>query len=249
MPDLPFETLALIAAVFVLAGLVKGVIGLGLPTVSLALLTATIGLKHAIALMLVPALVTNVWQGLVGGQFVPILRRLWSLLVTSCIGIWLGTAFLAQSDAGLIAGLFGLLLCIYSGYSLATPQIRPPGRHEVWLSPAIGTVAGMATGLTGSFVVPGTLYLQALGLPRDVLVQAMGITFVVLTATLGLAFSEHGLLSAELGMISALAVLPTALGMAVGQRIRQRLSEAVFRRVFFGALLILGLYISIQAFL
>lgn len=248
MPDLPFEVLILIVAVFVFAGTLKGVIGLGLPTVSLALLTATLGLKQAIALMLIPSLVTNIWQALAGGALVPILRRLWPLLLASCLCVWFGTGLLARSDAGLIAGLFGLLLCIYSGYSLATPQIRPPGRHEVWLSPTIGAVAGVITGLTGSFIVPGTLYLQALGLPRDVLVQAMGVTFVLLTATLGIALSGHGLLSADLGILSVIAVLPTAAGMVLGQRIRRRLPEATFRRVFFCALFLLGLYICIRAF-
>ncbi len=32
-------------------------------------------------------------------------------------------------------------------------------------------------GMTGSFVVPGVPYLQALALPRDALIQAMGILF------------------------------------------------------------------------
>ena len=243
MPDLPLETLVLICAAFVLAGLIKGVVGLGLPTVSLALLTATLGLKQAIALMLVPSLVTNLWQGLAGGALAAVLHRLWSLLAVACLGIWFGAGVLAKADAALVSGLFGLLLCIYCGFSLATPQIPPPGRHERWLSPLVGAVAGVATGLTGSFVVPGVLYLQALGLTRDVLVQAMGVTFVVLTVALGAALSGHNLLSADLGVTSAIAVAPAVLGMVLGQKVRKRLPEAMFRRVFFCALLALGLYI------
>ena len=249
VPDLPIEILVLTVAVFAFAGTVKGVVGLGLPTVSLALLTATLGLKQAIALMLIPSLVTNIWQALAGGALVQILRRLWPLLIASCLCVWPGTALLARSDAGVIAGVFGLLLCVYSAYSLATPQIRPPGRHETWLSPTIGAVGGVITGLTGSFIVPGTLYLQALGMPRDVLVQAMGVSFVLLTATLGIALSGHGLLSVDLGVMSVVAVVPTALGMMLGQRIRKRLPEATFRRVFFFALFLLGLYICVRAVL
>ena len=241
------EFIALIAATFALAGFIKGVVGLGLPTVSLALLTATLGLKQAIALMLVPSLVTNLWQGAVGGAFTPIVRRLWALLATACLGIWFGTAVLATADAGLLAGMFGVLLCAYSGFSLATPQIPPPGRHETWMSPVVGAVAGVVTGLTGSFVVPGILYLQALGLPRDVLVQAMGVVFTVLTVALGVSLSGHNLLPADLGLLSLGAVLPTALGMVAGQKIRRRLPEQTFRKVFFCALLALGLYIAWRA--
>src|SRR5690606_13714915 len=74
--------LAAIAGTFVLAGLVKGVIGFGLPTVAVALLTLTIGLKDAMALMLVPSLVTNLWQALAGGRLWTILRRFWALFLT-----------------------------------------------------------------------------------------------------------------------------------------------------------------------
>ncbi len=246
---MPLEVLILIGAVFMAAGLIKGVIGLGLPTVSLALLTATLGVKQAIALVLVPSLATNLWQALAGGALKDIVRRLWSLLAAACIGIWFGSALLARADAAFVAGLFGSLLCVYSGYSLATPQIRPPGRHESWLSPAIGLIAGAITGLTGSFVVPGILYLQALGLARDILVQAMGVVFVVLTVALGISLSGHGLLSTELGALSAAAVIPTALGMAAGQRVRRLLPEATFRKVFFCLLFGFGLYIAARSFL
>ena len=249
MDSMSLQTVILIAVVFALAGFVKGVVGLGLPTVSLALLTATIGLKEAIALMLVPALLTNVWQGFVGGAFTKIVRRIWTLLITSCIGIWIGTGVLAGADATILAGLFGVLLCAYSSYSLAMPQIPPPGRHEGWLSPTIGAVAGVVTGLTGSYTVPGVLYLQALGQPRDVLVQTMGIVFVVLTIALAVSLSGHDLLPAHLGLLSAGAFVPTAAGMMAGQTIRRRLPEDSFRTVFFVALLVIGLYIAGRAFL
>ncbi len=80
------EVLVIVCATFLFAGGVKGVVGLGLPTISLALLAASVGLREAIALMLVPALVTNLWQGLTGGAFVALLRRLWPMLLAACLG-------------------------------------------------------------------------------------------------------------------------------------------------------------------
>ena len=71
----PPESVAIVAAVLLLAGFVKGVVGLGLPTVSLGLLTAVFGLKAAIALMLVPSFATNVVQGLTGGALKEILGQ------------------------------------------------------------------------------------------------------------------------------------------------------------------------------
>jgi uncharacterized membrane protein YfcA len=101
--------------------------------------------------------------------------------------------------------------------------------------------------MTGSFVVPGVMYLQGLGLSRDQLVQAMGITFTASTLALGLALRGNALLSLEQVQMSAAALPPALLGMALGQRIRKNLPETIFRRIFFTALLVLGLYIIANA--
>lgn len=245
MPNI--DTAIIIGLTFLLAGLVKGVIGLGVPTVSLAVLTATLGLKPAMALLLFPSLVTNLWQGLVGGSLVAVLKRLWPLLLAVCIGTWLGVAVLAAADARWMSALLGGVLAVYAAVNLARPQIPAPGSAEPWLSPAVGAINGVLTGMTGSFVVPGVPYLQALGLPRDVLVQAMGVLFTVSTVALALSMGDRRLLSPELGLASAAAVAPALLGMALGQGIRKRLSEAAFRKVFFCALLVLGIYIAGRA--
>ena len=237
------EILILIALVFLLAGMVKGLVGLGLPTVSLALLTATLGLKEAMALMLLPSLATNAWQALAGGGLRRIAERLWPLLLAACGGIVFGTALLAG-----FAGLLGVMLCVYAAISLATPQVPPPGGKEPWLSPVVGAANGVISGMTGSFVVPGVLYLQALGLPRDLLVQAMGLLFTVSTLALAAALGGHGLLPAELGLLSAGALVPAFAGMALGQRLRRRIPEQRFRKIFFLSLTLLGLYISVRAF-
>ena len=94
--------------------------------------------------------------------------------------------------------------------------------------------------MTGSFVVPGVLYLQSIGLARDALIQAMGLLFTLSTLGLGLSLGGLDLLSGDLALLSALAVLPALLGMRIGQHLRGHLSEARFRRVLFAALLLLG---------
>lgn len=235
--------LLVIGGTFLLAGAVKGVIGLGLPTVSLALLTVAIDLPSAMALLLVPSFVTNVWQAATGGNGRAILRRLWPFLLTATVTVWLGAAALSRVDLSLLSALLGVLLVVYAALSLAGLHFAIPARREAWAGPVLGAVNGILTGMTGSFVVPGVLFLQAIGLPRDRLIQAMGMLFTVSTAALAVALQGNDLLTAELGGLSAAALIPAIIGMAVGQRIRQKLSEQLFRRVFFVSLLILGTYI------
>lgn len=236
-----------IAGTFLLAGLVKGVVGFGLPTVSLALLTVAFGLPQAMALMLVPAFVANVWQALAGGQAGVILRRIWPFLLMASLTVWLGALALTRVDVRLLAGLLGVLLVIYSAVSLAGLRLSLTARQEVWAGPLIGSANGVLTGMTGSFVVPGVLFLQAIGLPRDLLIQAMGMLFLASTLALGIALGGNDILSVELGALSAAALLPTLLGMLLGQHLRKRLAEARFRQVFFIGLLLLGSYIVANA--
>src|SRR5690606_39913737 len=55
---------AIIVMVLALAGggMVKGATGMGLPLIALPVLTAAFGLQHAIGLMTIPLIVTNIWQ-------------------------------------------------------------------------------------------------------------------------------------------------------------------------------------------
>ena len=110
--------LATVVAVFVLAGTVKGVIGLGLPTVSLGLLTAALDLTSAMALMIVPSLVTNLWQGAVGGHARVILTGYWPFLALATATIWLGALALGHVDPALLSALLGAVLAAYAAIGL-----------------------------------------------------------------------------------------------------------------------------------
>ncbi|PMR75973.1 sulfite exporter TauE/SafE family protein [Billgrantia endophytica] len=239
--------LVLVAATFLMAGTVKGVIGMGMPTVSLALLTATVGLQSAMALLLAPTIITNIWQALVGGHLRQIVRQLWPFLLASVVTVWLGVSVLARVDVRWLSALLGVLIIFYalSGlFRLGVGTLVSHGRHAGVVN---GALTGLLTGMTGSSVFPGVAYLQALGLPRDMLIQAMGVLFVVTTMALGLSMGEQRLLSVELAGLSLAAVIPGILGMQLGQRLRRRLSEATFRRVFLTGLLIMGGYLLLGA--
>lgn len=236
-----------VAGTFLLAGTVKGVIGLGLPTVSLALLTVAFDLPSAMALLLVPSFVTNLWQAMVGGNGRAILLRLWPFLVMATVTVWIGAAALTRVDLSLLTALLGVLLVTYSMVNLGGIRLTIPARHEAWAGPLVGSANGVLTGMTGSFVVPGVMFLQAIGLSRDMLIQAMGMLFTASTLALAAALQKANFLTIEHGILSFGAMVPAIVGMILGQRIRRNLSEQLFRKVFFVAILVLGVYIIASA--
>ncbi|WP_028469531.1 sulfite exporter TauE/SafE family protein [Neptunomonas japonica] len=240
-------TICIILATFLLAGAVKGVTGLGLPTVSLAILAVAIDMPTAMALLLIPSVVTNLWQAFIGERTKEALLRIWPFLLMATVMVWLGGLLLSQVDLALLSMLLGGLLIAYSVVNLAGFGFTLSRQQEVWAGPLLGALNGILTGMTGSFVIPGVMYLQAIGLTRDVLIQAMGMLFTASTIALAVSLQGNDLLSAELGMYSALALIPAIIGMVLGQKVRKRLSEQLFKRLLFASLLLLGAYIIMSA--
>jgi uncharacterized membrane protein YfcA len=236
-----------ILATFLLAGTVKGVIGLGLPTVSLAILTVALDLPSAMALLLVPSFVTNLWQAMVGGNAWLILTRTWPFLLMATATVWIGAQALKHLQLSMLSALLGALLAAYAIASLAGLRLSFSARRATWGGAVLGAVNGVLTGMTGSFVVPGVIYLQALGFSRDALIQAMGMLFALPTLALGLSLQSINMLGGAQIVDSSIALLPAIAGMMLGQRIRRRISEPLFRKIFFASLLALGAYIIASA--
>ena len=243
------ETIALVTFTFLCGGFIKGATGLGLPVVALSFMAAPLGVKAAIAITLGPSVITNIWQALAGPDLRGLVRRLWSYLLAAIVGVWFGAGILAASSPDLLLAILGSILCLYSAISLLSPQIPPPGERERYYSPVAGGLGGVMYGITGIFIVPGVLYLQALGLNRETMVQALGMSFVTISAALAVALTRHSLIPADLALLAIYAVLPTAAGLALGTRYRRRISEQQFRTLFFVSLFFVGIYMLARAVL
>lgn len=238
----------LVLGVFLVAGMVKGVIGLGLPTVSLAALSVVVELPVAVMLMVIPSAVTNLWQAFDGPHFVALVTRFWLMLLASALGVWFSYGLLLVTNPKAMTGVLGIVLCVYSAISLRRTRLITRIRRERALSPVVGLATGALAGATGSLVLPVVPYLQALRLERDALVQMMGISFTVSTCAIGIAMLDHGRYAAEGALLSLAALVPALLGMKLGQLVRRRLSEQLFRSCLFVGLLIIGIRLIWKGF-
>ncbi len=235
-----------VVASFLVAGTVKGVIGLGLPTVSIGLLSVAMVPAQAAALLIIPSMVTNLWQLAAGGRFVYLLRRLWPMLLGVWIGTWAASALLAGHPTGWAGHALGAALLIYAALGLSPVRMSVPLRMEGWLGPVVGATTGVVTSATGVFVMPAVPYLQALGMDRNELVQAMGLAFTVSTVALAGDLMHSGALGGREAWASLLALIPALVGMCLGQWLRQRVSPLAFRRVLFIGLAALGLHLLLK---
>jgi uncharacterized protein len=236
--------LILVAAAFLLAGFVKGVIGLGLPTVSMGLLAVVMPPSHALAIVILPAVVTNIWQTFIGPYLRDIIRRLWPLMGGTLIGIWLNTGMLTGPYARYGTVVLGALLVIYAIVALSKFSFHVARRNEKWIGAIVGLVTGVVCAATGVQVIPSMPYMQAIGMEKDELVQALGVFFMVGTLALAFSLTSAGLFSAATALPGAVAMAASFAGMWIGQLVRSRLPPESFRRWFLIALILLGIYLA-----
>lgn len=236
-----------VAFTFLLAGMVKGVIGMGLPTVAMGLLVLLMPPAKAAALLVIPSLVTNVWQLLAGPSFLGLLKRFWTMMVAICAGTFASIGLLTGSTGTMVTAVLGVVLALYAVAGLVSARFVAPPRSEPWLAPTVGLATGILTGATGVFVIPAVPYFNSLGLEKEELIQTLGLSFTVSTLALAIALTASGEFKAAVAAGSFLALLPALGGMLLGQRVRDRLQAEAFRRWFFIGLLVLGAYMVVRA--
>ena len=235
------DVIAIVAGAFVAAGFVKGVIGMGLPLTSIALMALVFELRQAVILVLVPVIVLNIYQALAGLSAWATIRRFMLFNIFACIGIFIGTRLLFELDQRILYIVLGTAMSLYVSINLFRVEIVIPPKWEKPLAPPLGFAAGVLCGATGSlaaFLVP---YLQGLKITKDEFIQAVGFTFFITAAVWAVALFERGAVTWTLGTASAFALIPATIGMIGGTRLRARLAPERFRLIVFLFLLLLGL--------
>ncbi|MBC6535180.1 sulfite exporter TauE/SafE family protein [Citrobacter amalonaticus] len=241
------DQVVMIALTFVLAGMVKGVTGMGLPTVAMGILGSLISPVAAATMLLLPSLISNLFQFGGGGNTRMLLKRLWPMLLTVVIATLLASVWITGGETARTQFALGLALMVYALWTLAGKRIAIAPRREKPLSLVVGFATGLLTGGTGVFVMPAVPWIQSLGFEKDELVQALGISFTFSTLALALGLWWHDALPVQSLSLSAFAIVPALLGQWAGTRIRRVISPVVFKRCFLFCLLGLSIEMMLRA--
>ncbi len=236
------EAILLALAVFLLAGTVKGLVGMGLPTITIALTSLVLPLSDTIALVALPTIFTNFWQAAVGGKFRIIVRRQWPLIVPLAVTLYLTMWAVGRKGPEWAFLVLAAMLVIYSVLGLFRIRLHIHADLEKPLAPVIGVASGVVAGLVGVPVVPLMPYLQGLDIKPTELVQTLGVVLCATSLALTVSLLRFGLLDGPHAIVSAVAVVPAVAGMWIGTQVRLRLSVEQFRLAVLWALLLTGLY-------
>ncbi|MEL6959374.1 MAG: sulfite exporter TauE/SafE family protein [Pseudomonadota bacterium] len=235
-------SLSLVFAVALFAGVVKGVVGFAMPMIMISGLTLIIEPQQALAALIFPTLLTNVWQALRQGA-----RALWRSIVDLRVFLTVGLIFLVigaqlvtRLDQRVLVGLIGIAVTAFVTMQLAGWQPKLAGRSarvEVW----VGAVAGFAGGLSGVWGPPTVAYLSATDTPKQDSIRAQGAIYGLGAVALAAAHAQTGVLGAETTPL-ALAMVPFAfLGLWIGFKVQDRIDQRTFKKATLAVLLIAGL--------
>ena len=233
-----------IAGAFIVAGIAKGAIGMGLPPIALALMSFAVPLEDALALMVVPTMATNIWQAIYGKDFLKLLRRFWTMAVAAVAALIFVAAAFGHLGSQMAMAWVGVILVIYAALALTAWRPAVSRATERWANPLIGLASGAVAGVTGVAAVPFLPYMQSLDIDRHDLVQALGIMFLFIIGALTAALVAQGAFHVTNLAGAVAAIVPTFIGVWIGQKARNAVSPETFRRIFLIGMFAVGLQMA-----
>ena len=229
--------IAACAAAILFGGIVKGTLGVGLPLFAVPLMSLMIGSTQAIALVAVPVLASNIWQAWQEASWKITLKRFWPLMLTQAImtvfAVHWTLSFTVKQLNMLVA--FAVVLAVVS--MLFKPSFSISPQKEKWMGALVGTLSGMLGGVSSLMGPILISYMMSLKLKRDEFVGAISVIYLNAAWPLYAAMYAFDRMEViDIGY-SFLALIPMAIGLSTGQKLRHKLSEDAFRKVLLGFLI------------
>lgn len=246
---LSFEFIILASAVFLLAGSIKGTVGIGLPTAAIGILTQFTDARLAISLVVFPMLVSNAWQVYREGKIMQTLRNYWRFALALMLLIAAMSFVTARIDERMLVLILGIVILLFSLANLIRMPPRLPQRFDALAQWFAGTLAGVLGGITAIWAPPTIIYLMAKRVDKNEFVRASGLLIFLGSIPLCIGFWHAGLLGGDTALLSLAMIVPTLAGFSLGELIRRRLRAERFRKLVLLIFLVIGLNLIGKAIL
>ena len=247
--NLPLLTVVYILFTYFLGGITQGILGVGLITVVISLLSFVIDVKETIALVIIPTIITSFFQMINGNNLKDIIKDTRYFLVFSTLIIVPGVFLLKVLESDLILIFIAILLFMNSSLSLSNRVVAIPNHQNSIIQVSAGSLNGFIIGLTSIYTMPFVFLLQSLKYNKEKTVQFMGLAFLLYSSMQFISFSYSKLISINTIVPSLIVTLPVIIGFLLGKKIRSFISEKLFKKLFYLMLLVMSGIILINAFL
>jgi uncharacterized membrane protein YfcA len=222
-----------------LGGFIKGALGVGTPLLTVPMMALVLPPQMAVAIMAIPVVVANLWQFAQAGNSGAAVKRFWPAFIAILAGTWVGVEILASLDDRALLIVVGVAVIVFAIMQGSRFRIQLP---DAMVKPA-GLFFGGASGLIGgisSFFGPMliTYLISVRDLDKNQFVSSISFLYVSAVVPWTIMLYLYGILDGPVLVYSTLATLPVTLGLLIGQRIRTRISDARFRYLIIGILVV-----------
>ncbi len=249
LSNLPTLTFFYILLAYFIGGITQGILGVGLITVVISLLSFVVDVKKTIALVIIPTIITGFFQMINGSNLKVIIKDTKYFLVFSTLIIVPGVFLLNVLESDLILIFIAILLFMNSSLSLSNRVVAIPNHQNSIIQLLTGSLNGFIIGLTSIYTMPFVFLLQSLKYNKEKTVQFMGLAFLLYSSMQFISFSYIKLISISTIVPSLIVTLPVIIGFLLGKKIRSFISEKLFKKLFYLMLLLMSGIILINAFL
>lgn len=236
-----------ILLIFFASSFLKGITGLGFSTICLGILANIIDIKTAIPLVIIPSLCSNILVMVDAGRFQESLKRFRILFLSAIPGLMIGLSILTRFDNRISLITLGSVIVLYGLWAWRNFDFTISSKTERWLYGPVGFATGILTGMTGSHVIPALPFLLMLNLDKNMFVQSINLSFTVSGIFLLAGLGKLGLLTHHSLTISAAGIIPVALGIWLGGRIRQKIPDERFRKIVILLLIVIGFILILRS--
>lgn len=233
------QLILIFAAIFLVAGIIKGFLGIGLPASAMGFLTLYLPPAEAIPLLWLPILVTNILQFTRAPYKREIVSEYAWFAVAIIVSIFITALFIADYPAALLTVAIGFAMVIFALNSLFGFTI-PMGTGKPWQI-VMGILSGILGGLSSIWSPVVVMYMVATNVPKERFIGAIGFIFLAGAIALGGGQIVAGLITLPVLIKSAVALVIVVIGFRVGEILRGRISQNQFRTVILIAFLIMGI--------
>lgn len=235
--------------IYLAAGLVKGTLGIGFPTTAVSLMAQFTDARTAIAIVVLPMVVTNLRQVWRSRQIRWVLSQFWRLLIPMLVFIALFSQVSSIISVNSLSAMLGAVIVLYAATSLYKAVFSIPAAHDSTAQVITGVSAGVMGGMAGVWAPPILIYLSARQLAKEQFVAVTGVLLLSGSVFLLAGYWHTEVVTPGVLLVSCVLLLPAMLGMMLGEQIRYRLSANRFERLLLWFFLLMGLNLIRRALL
>ena len=243
MTFIDLQTLTIVGLAFAMGGVIKGATGAGAPLIAVPVMTSFFDIRFAVAVFVLPNLITNLYQGLIYRHALKDRLFLLVLCLSAAVGSFAGSLMLYQAASGVLEMMMAGLIMFYVTFRFANPgwQLSLKTAHKLY--PPVGFTAGFLQGAVGISAPASLTFLNAIRFERSEFIVIVSAFFTTMSIIQLPTLSYFGLMQTEHVVLGSLAIIPLMAGMLLGARMLRHASAELFDKIIL--LILIGIAIRL----